>query len=160
MIVNTRKKWHCKTCGKWMSGLKRESHVAQHSASAKLINSQRGIEKKLPSEKGRLKAQAKKRLILITFCSYCKKEGTENRGPDGLFWHMDHIVPWSVGQLESLENYVKSCHSCNTSKRDKVQYPDGYTMTAAGVLFRHTALFRSLIDSGEIRLVFSLSKES
>ena len=160
MIVNTRKKWHCKTCGKWMSGLKRESHVTQHSASAKLINSQRGIEKKLPSEKGRLKAQAKKRLILITFCSYCKKEGTENRGPDGLFWHMDHIVPWSVGQLESLENYVKSCHSCNTSKRDKVQYPDGYTMTAAGVLFRHTALFRSLIDSGEIRLVFSLSKES
>ena len=143
-----------------MSGLKRESHVAQHSASAKLINSQRGIEKKLPSEKGRLKAQAKKRLILITFCSYCKKEGTENRGPDGLFWHMDHIVPWSVGQLESLENYVKSCHSCNTSKRDKVQYPDGYTMTAAGVPFRHTALFRSLIDSGEIRLVFSLSKES
>lgn len=158
MIINTRKKWHCKTCGKWMSELKRRSHVSQHSASQNLINAQRGIEKKMPSEKGRLKNQAKKRLTPIVLCSYCKKEGTQNRGPDGLFWHMDHIIPWSVGQIESLENYVKSCHTCNILKRDKAWYPDGYTMTAAGVLFRHTALFRLLIESGEIRSALSLSK--
>ena len=101
------------------------------------------------TDKGRLRNKAKIELQFVLDCAYCKRRGTHDRGPDGLFWNMDHIVPWSVGEIESLENYVKSCHTCNAAKRDKVMYPTKDTITASHLPFGATSLFKYLISIGE-----------
>jgi HNH endonuclease len=89
---------------------------------------------------GKLKRQAKINLQAITTCAYCQKEGTTEAGPDGGYWHMDHILPWSVYQLESLENYVKSCRTCNISKGYKTRYPSPDALTGALIEFKKTRL--------------------
>ena len=150
-IVYTKRKWNCKTCGRWMDDSKRKHHVRQHKAAKELADRNRGIASKVKTERGRLRATAKKELSLIKVCAYCRQEGTYDRGPDGLFWHMDHIIPWSVGQIESLENYVKACHTCNVKKRNKTKYPAPDTMTAAHLTFRGTGLYRSLWEQGAFR---------
>jgi CRISPR/Cas system Type II protein with McrA/HNH and RuvC-like nuclease domain len=143
-IVYTKKKFNCKTCGRWMDDRRRAHHVRQHKVAKELADEKRGIEPKAKTERGRLRLTAKRSLSLVKVCAYCKQEGTFHRGPDGLFWHMDHIIPWSVGQIESLENYVKACHTCNVKKRNTVKYPSGDTMTAAHLTFQGTGLYRRL----------------
>lgn len=44
-------------------------------------------------------------------CVYCGSEG----GP----LECDHVIPWSRGGSNDLENLATACQACNRSKRDK-----------------------------------------
>ena len=83
-IVYTKKKFNCKTCGRWMDDRRRAHHVRQHKVAKELADEKRGIEPKVKTERGRLRLKAKKELSLVKVCAYCKQEGTFDRGPDGL----------------------------------------------------------------------------
>ena len=63
-------------------------------------------------------AQAKKRLYYISTCAYCGLDGTFTHGPDGSFWHIDHVYPKSKGGLDVASNLVKACARCNIAKGD------------------------------------------
>ena len=89
---------------------------------------------------GKLKRQAKNNLKGIIVCAYCGKKGTVEKGPDGKSWHMDHILPFSVYEIESLDNYVKSCQFCNISKGSKVLYPSENAITGSLAKFELTKL--------------------
>jgi hypothetical protein len=52
-------------------------------------------------------------------CFYCKKQGNEERGPDGIFWHIDHVVPRSKGGGQEESNLVLACAGCNIKKRNR-----------------------------------------
>jgi|APCry1669192269_1035402.scaffolds.fasta_scaffold61697_1 hypothetical protein len=151
MIIHT--KYWCPKCEHWISAGNKKNHQARHRGNA---NAAKKAQKRQMAgvtvkkfERGKLKNQARTKLQNITQCAYCKLEGDIERGPDGLFWNMDHIVPWSIGQIESLENYVKSCHTCNLAKRDSLKFPTTDTMTASGSTFRTTSLFYELLKSGQ-----------
>jgi 5-methylcytosine-specific restriction endonuclease McrA len=104
----------------------------------------------LDAGRNRLKPKAKEALQAVTVCAYCKRRGTLDRGPDDLYWHMDHILPWSVEQLERLDNYVKACHSCNIKKGNRTVYPDPDAFTGASKKFRNTELYQKLVEAGKI----------
>lgn len=39
---------------------------------------------------------------------------------DGYYWcSVDHVVPWTQGGSDGLENLVLACVRCNSSKKDK-----------------------------------------
>jgi hypothetical protein len=44
-------------------------------------------------------------------CRYCGKT------PKTI--HLDHVIPWSRGGSDAVENLVSSCQSCNSRKRDR-----------------------------------------
>ena len=50
-------------------------------------------------------------------CFYCGVVGAEDLGPDGRFWHVDHVYPISRGGDDKPDNHVLSCASCNLGKR-------------------------------------------
>ena len=103
-----------------------------------------------PSGKGKLQSRAKDALYVVKACAYCKEYGTYDKGPDGMAWHMDHIIPWAVRPLESLSNYVKACHTCNMKKGAQRIYPSSDTYTAAGKIFGKTWVYAELVEAGEI----------
>lgn len=77
---------------------------------------------------------AKKGLENVTVCAYCGGNGDPHRGPDGKFWHIDHIYPKSLGGSNDLENIVKACCTCNISKGARYKAPIVGTLTAAGTV--------------------------
>lgn len=46
-------------------------------------------------------------------CVYCKASG------ENIVLECDHVIPFSKGGSDELENLVTACFSCNRSKRDK-----------------------------------------
>jgi hypothetical protein len=59
---------------------------------------------------------AKTRLYHVSSCAYCGLDGTSTHGPDGEYWHIDHVYPRSKGGLSVASNLVKACAFCNSSK--------------------------------------------
>ena len=49
-------------------------------------------------------------------CAYCGIHGTDDIGPDGRAWHIDHIFPYSLGGGDELGNLCLSCSTCNVRK--------------------------------------------
>jgi len=60
--------------------------------------------------RGELRAQVAERDNCT--CSYCGAEA-----PRG---HVDHVIPWALGGLTSLENAAWACVSCNLKKGKRV----------------------------------------
>jgi hypothetical protein len=58
-------------------------------------------------------------------CHWCKRKWSGKRKPTH-----DHVIPLTKGGLNSLENSVCSCSSCNSSKRDRLVNP----ITKAAIL--------------------------
>lgn len=144
------KKWQCPRCAKWIGRRQRATHQRQHSERTARIKAANGIGTKPRSEKGRLKAKAKRELSLVNICAYCQLHGDIelDRGPDGLHWHMDHVMPFAEWGIEDLENYVKSCATCNIKRNKTKKMPDGSAMTAAHLTWRSTGLYRRMMDEG------------
>ncbi len=67
--------------------------------------------------------RAARALVDVLTCSYCGRDGTVAAGPDGKSWHMDHVVPLSVGGEDALWNIVKACATCNMRKAGKFWTP-------------------------------------
>lgn len=147
MIIHTR--YFCKTCSKWISAVNKDQHIKSHRRQRRIAKEKAGKPEAPKTDRGRLARKAKTELQFILECAYCKRRGTHDRGPDGLFWNMDHIIPWSVAEIESLDNYVKACHTCNLAKKNRMKFPTGDTMTAAHLTFRSTNIYRYLIKIGE-----------
>ena len=53
-------------------------------------------------------------------CQHCQKHGTVERGPDGLFWTLDHFIPLSRGGSNGESNLILSCWTCNFEKGDSL----------------------------------------
>lgn len=49
-------------------------------------------------------------------CAYCQRRGSLTWGPDGERWHIDHVVPRTLGGSNSLDNKVLACAACNLWK--------------------------------------------
>ncbi len=56
-------------------------------------------------------------------CAYCGGEGDDIRGPDGVSWHIDHIIPHSWGGEHDKNNFALSCRKFNLSKRNNWWQP-------------------------------------
>lgn len=54
------------------------------------------------------------------FCTYCKRWGGHTYGPDGHYWELDHIYPWSRGGTDRPSNLTLACHTCNQAKGARV----------------------------------------
>ena len=74
--------------------------------------------------------KAKQSLLHVVNCAYCGKEGTEEKGPDGKNWHIDHIEPKCLGGSNHPTNLVKSCATCNIKKGIRYLEPIEGTITA------------------------------
>lgn len=53
-------------------------------------------------------------------CFHCGQKGNEAFGPDGQYWHMDHLIPLSRGGETTATNVVLSCSTCNVARLDSV----------------------------------------
>jgi len=146
-VVRRKDMWQCRRCGKWLHRRYRTSHTNGHNRQKQKVVA---VLSDLDAGRNRLKPKAKEALQAVTVCAYCKRRGTLDRGPDDLYWHMDHILPWSVEQLERLDNYVKACHSCNIKKGNRTVYPDPDAFTGASKKFRNTELYQKLVEAGKI----------
>jgi hypothetical protein len=51
-------------------------------------------------------------------CQYCG----DGEGP----FHFDHVLPWSRGGCDTVENLVVACASCNLSKSDRTPSEMGW----------------------------------
>lgn len=49
-------------------------------------------------------------------CQYCAYYGSEERGPDGEAWHVEHVIPVSRGGPTHMGNLTLSCATCNMDK--------------------------------------------
>jgi 5-methylcytosine-specific restriction endonuclease McrA len=147
------REYQCKSCGLWLGKRWRSEHQLQHRIKTENIKRKNGITSKPTSDKGRLKVKAKRELSLINHCAYCGKPGdlTNNRGPDGLYWHMDHVMPYAKYAIEDLENYVKACHTCNLKRNKTNQMPRPDAMTAAHLTWRGTGLYNRMKSKGAIK---------
>ncbi|WP_175639280.1 HNH endonuclease [Metabacillus schmidteae] len=58
--------------------------------------------------------------ILLTYfqaeCFYCGKKLSDSKRET----HVDHFIPWSFVQSDHIWNLVLACHTCNSSKSDKL----------------------------------------
>jgi 5-methylcytosine-specific restriction endonuclease McrA len=79
-----------------------------------------------------VRKKAAKNLSHILYCSYCGESGTDRHGPDGLFWHIDHIHPRDKGGSDEMDNLCKACHACNVHKHTKIIRPRSGTLRADG----------------------------
>lgn len=79
-----------------------------------------------------VRRKAAKSLSHILYCSYCGESGTERHGPDGFFWHIDHIYPSDKGGSDEMDNLCKACHTCNVHKHTKIIRPRSGTLRADG----------------------------
>lgn len=52
-------------------------------------------------------------------CVYCQKTGTQERGPDGRGWHIDHAYPKALGGDDDPDNLILACATCNIRKGKK-----------------------------------------
>jgi hypothetical protein len=86
---------------------------------------------------GAVKRHAIKNLSEVIQCAYCGKLGTQDKDPQGNFWHLDHVVPLSQGGKDELNNLVKACQFCNLSKGAKFKTPVLGTQLASGSLYCH-----------------------
>ena len=147
------KKYQCKTCAKWMSSHLRTQHSREHRLRTEAIKRKNGIIAKPTSDRGKLRLRAKKELSLINNCAYCGKPGDfqNNRGPDGLYWHMDHVMPYAKWGIENLENYVKACHTCNIKRNKTRMMPRSDAMTAAHLTWRSTGIYAWMKSKGAIK---------
>lgn len=139
------KRWQCPRCAKWIGRRRRDEHQRQHSEKTARIKAANGIGAK--SEKGKLKYRAKRELSLVNICAYCQLHGDlqNDRGPDGLHWHMDHVLPFAKWGIESLENYVKACATCNIKRNKSGKMPVGSAMTASHLTWQSTGLYRRIV---------------
>ena|SRR5215831_4231800 len=55
-------------------------------------------------------------------CHHCGRRGTPQRGPDGLYWHLDHLIPLAQNGCDEVVNLVLSCATCNVAKGRQAQY--------------------------------------
>jgi 5-methylcytosine-specific restriction endonuclease McrA len=49
-------------------------------------------------------------------CTYCRRQGDFWVDPDGMPWHMDHVIPIEQGGSLGLENVALACRACNMAK--------------------------------------------
>lgn len=49
-------------------------------------------------------------------CSYCGRQGTTDKDPDGEAWHIEHVVPVERGGPTHAENLTLACRRCNLAK--------------------------------------------
>ena len=87
---------------------------------------------------------AKQALEKVLKCSYCGQHGSETRGPDGLLWALDHVLPIKLGGKDIMDNFVKSCQSCNSRKGAKAIAPMGSIITASGKKLKETEVWYSI----------------
>ena len=52
-------------------------------------------------------------------CPYCGLTGTEELGPDGRTWHLDHGYPKALGGDNRADNMILACATCNVRKNAK-----------------------------------------
>ena len=53
-------------------------------------------------------------------CLYCQRVGTQDAGPDGRQWHVDHIFPKARGGDDGDDNLTLSCATCNLKKHARL----------------------------------------
>jgi 5-methylcytosine-specific restriction endonuclease McrA len=71
------------------------------------------------SSQRKRRTQSIKREFIRRFertCHHCGQMGTLQRGPDGLYWHLDHLIPLGQGGSDDDANLVLSCDTCNRAK--------------------------------------------
>lgn len=69
-------------------------------------------------------------------CAYCKRRSwSGEKDPDGMTWHIDHMVPISRGGTYALSNLVLSCKKCNHKKSAKqgIKVPTPIGLNAAAL---------------------------
>ena len=49
-------------------------------------------------------------------CQHCQRKGTEDTGPDGRGWHIDHVTALAKGGQTARYNLALSCATCNQRK--------------------------------------------
>jgi 5-methylcytosine-specific restriction endonuclease McrA len=133
VIIDTRKRVKCSQCKAWLLTWQIKPHKARYHKP-----------KPATARNPKIASMAKKVLANETSCAYCGEYGTDTRGPDNLFWQMDHVIPLSLQGPDTFENIVKVCHSCNLRKGSKRISPPGRTMTAAGVQLERTQIWEEL----------------
>ena len=57
-------------------------------------------------------------------CAYCGKPGDRTKGPDGVTWQIDHIIPYSWGGAHVRDNFALSCRKCNVKKFNHWWFPN------------------------------------
>lgn len=105
----------CKTCRKYTAMYYRQTE------KYKLDNRQKHYKKRNP----KLKADytiADIQLLLATLsgrCAYCDNSIIGQ-------YTIDHIIPLSLGGQDKLKNITLCCHSCNSSKGDRLPFEYSY----------------------------------
>lgn len=74
-----------------------------------------------PLSRAKRRAVAKRRAA--GHCEYCR---LVERGQLVTF-HLEHVVPSSVGGSDELDNLAWACSACNVSKSDRIVAPDPQT---------------------------------
>jgi len=49
-------------------------------------------------------------------CQLCRKRGTEDTGPDGRSWHIDHVTAIAKNGQTARYNLALTCATCNQRK--------------------------------------------
>ena len=128
-VVNFKRRTKCSKCGWSVIAYNMNQHKAKyHPKPAHLLEPKTNMTKRDP----KARTWAQKSLEKILKCSYCGQHGSETRGPDGLRWALDHVLPIKLGGKDIMDNFVKSCQSCNSRKGAKSIAPPGSTITASG----------------------------
>ena len=78
-------------------------------------------------------SKAKKRRAVIVraagHCEYCRLVEEGQLGP----FHLEHVVPTSLGGPDELDNLAWACPACNLSKSDRVEVLDPLTGEAVAI---------------------------
>lgn len=65
-------------------------------------------------------------------CQYCGEGGGPVKGPDGMTWEIDRVVPAKQGGRYEPSNVTLSCGTCNRGKRDREAKGDVDTLPENG----------------------------
>lgn len=79
-------------------------------------------------------------------CAYCNRHSpSDHLDPDGVTWHIDHIMPRILNGPNDLENLALSCASCNQQKGAlagyEVDIPKGLTREALAAVRKRGSRF-------------------